>query len=119
MNADRWLALSKPISHDSLLLQSRFRRNHATKLTPFRGGLFGIFTMKCGCGGCGTDVFVVKLSMELNKGVIMPSGQDTKIADKPLPRGGKPPKGIKRVAARPMGASGAAARSARLNGGAK
>lgn len=44
----------------------------------------------------------------------MPSEQDKKTAEKAIPSGGKPPKGVKRVAARPMGASGAAARSARL-----
>lgn len=49
----------------------------------------------------------------------MPSAQETKTAEKAEPRGGRPPKGVKRVAAMPMGASGAAARSARMSGGAK
>ena len=44
----------------------------------------------------------------------MPSEQDKKTAEKAITRGGRPPKGVKRVAAFPMGASGAAARSARL-----
>lgn len=44
----------------------------------------------------------------------MPSEQDNKTAEKAVPRGGRPPNGVKRVAVLPMGASGAAARSARL-----
>lgn len=46
----------------------------------------------------------------------MQSVRSTKSTDKPSPRGGKPPKGVKRVAARPMGASGDFVRAARLGG---
>ena len=47
----------------------------------------------------------------------MPSEQDNKTAEKAVPRGGKPPKGVKRVAALPIGASGAAAHYARISTG--